>query len=183
MKAENMIARIREHVVDIQYTTKGCFNAYDRIIDANKKAAKNRRVLNNVSIAMGMLLLSGLITYFISDKSTVVLIITTFLSLAALMINIYLSQLRPLNDGKEFKERAEAFNSFQKKVRTTLARIDDGHIAHSQVWDYLNEIEDRLKILHIVPLHLEKEDYNKAYEDIEGGQFEYTENELKGTKP
>lgn len=178
MKAENMIARIREHVVDIQFTTKNCFNAYDRIIDTNKKESKNRKLLNNVSIATGMLLLSGLITYFISDKSTTVLIITTFLSLVALMINIYLSQLRPLNDGKEFKERAEAFNSFQKKVRTILARIDDGHISPSQVWDYLKDIEDRLKILHIVPLHFEQGDYKKAHKDMNEGQFEYTENEL-----
>lgn len=183
MKAENMIARIREHVVDIQYTTKGCFNAYDRILDSNKQANKNRKLLNNVSIATGMLLLSGLIATILTDKSILVLVITTFLSLIALMINVYLSQLKPLDDGKDFKERAEAFNSFQKKVRTTLARIEDGQIPSNQVWDYLKDIEERLDILHIVPLQVEQEDYDKAHEDITGGQFEYTEDELKGTRP
>ena len=183
MKAEKMIARIREHVVDIQYTTKGCFNAYDRIIENNKKETTKRRFLNNVSIATGMLLLSGLVITIVTDQSDKALIITTFLSVVALMINVYLSQLKSLSDGKEFKERAEAFNSFQKKVRTILARIEDGQIPPNQVWDYLKEIEDRLDILHLVPLHLEKADKEKADEDIKGGQFEYTEDELKGTKP
>ena len=182
MGASNILKRIHEHRVNIAYTKEQYFNAYYRLLKSYKKKLRQRRVLFNVSIAIGIVTLSGLLVHLTDNDTKAALMLSTFFSITTIVLSIYLSTLPELKEPSAYLERAEGFLILYKHIKTLEARIADGCIENDcDLGTYLDEIENKSKILYTNPLPMEYEDYLDAKKKIQNGNLSYTDEELQNT--
>lgn len=183
MSSKNLKRRITEHRVDAGFTAKLYFSAYERLTDENNKKNRVRTLLSLLSSTLGLLLLSGILAYLISDDKQLYIEISLGFSVLSFLLNIYLNRLPTIKDPFDYQQRAEGFNLFHKQLKTLEARIKDGCIEKDcSILKYVEDIEEKVKILYLQPLPTQEADYQKASEKISSGQLDYTEDDVENTK-
>lgn len=170
--------RLRKYHIDIRYTTKAYFSAYERILRYNRMREIIRRVLSFISIAIGIVVLSGLLDQLDGSQNYNLLLVATCLSIFSILISIYTIALPDLQNPSEYQNRAESFNFLDKHLMTLEAQIQDNR-NNKDVLDIVLEVQEKYKILATNPLQLKKTDYKKAKKSLEEGQSSYTEEDFK----
>lgn len=182
MEPSNVLKRIHEHRVNIAYTKEGYYNAYFRITAENKKKLKQRTLLFNLSTAISIITLSGLIVHLANDNQRVFLITSAVFSSLTVFLSIYLSSLTEIKDPFEYLQRAEGFNVLYKHIKTLEAQIKDGCVEDNcELNTKLEKIDEKIKILYTNPLPTEYADYQAAKNNIQNGNLSYTDEELQNT--
>ncbi|MEO1054719.1 MAG: hypothetical protein AAFX87_29070 [Bacteroidota bacterium] len=182
MGKSNVLKRIIEQRVNIAFSKEQYYHAYYRLRDLNIKKLRHRRMLFNVSTGIGIFILSGLLVHVMDSDGQAFLIISLVLSLTSVFLSIYIATLPEIKDPFEYLQRAEGLNVLYKQIKTLEAKVKDGCVEDDcELSEFLEEIDDKSKVLYNNPLPMENEDYEAAQKNIKNNNLTYTDEELQNT--